>query len=126
MKKIEEIKTEIAALIEEFSSMPSGMSPKETKRWLREDKKSAKRITFLKLVRNYLESNPSPDFVATSLDNLNEELSKIQKGLATFKKSADFAPYANEPKKGIAKWNSINNVSHKKQQVKALQFILGK
>lgn len=126
MKKIEEIKTEIATLIEEFSSMPSGLLPSESKKWLREEKKAAKRIGFLKLVRNYLESRPSEEFIFTSIDKLSDDLEKIKKGLSSFKKSADWAPYSNDPKKGAAKWNSINGVAQKKQQMKALQFILGK
>lgn len=107
MRSLLDVKTEIATLIEECTT-GSVLTPAKLSR-----KKS--RIEYLKVIRNYLESGPTLEYIDLEID-------KIENRISLLSNSFDRSQY-KDPKDAFKKYEKEMGIPDLRTKVRTLRYI---
>lgn len=126
MKTIEFFKTEIPNLVSQMERLQIGINKSKTDKetsLLRKQKKTMKkRLEFLTFCRNYIETNPSPDFVKKESERLTNRINMFMKNYEPPKNAETmFLKDVKAHKKAFEKEMGIPKI---KTQLTTLNFLL--
>ncbi len=86
--------------------------------------KEKKRHSFLKLCKAYLEGDPAHEFIAKEKKRIQERIKLIDAGYKPNQRLID-AELVKEERKEHADYNKIMGMQKCKDQLKAINFLLG-
>ncbi len=97
----------------------------KTKKKLPAEKKALAKIAFLNMIKMYLETAPSEDFIKTNLDIVNKAIKTREDSYTDWLKSGTTGvPFGTPESKMKTFYNTYSGLKELKKQKETLDFIL--